>query len=61
MKNPTDMRARAERYRRHAKAITDLSVRDIINSVANNLEQEAEELEKETYRREQPPDDDRLS
>lgn len=47
MKNPKEMRARAERYRGHARAISDPIVRDMIRSVADNLEHEAERIERE--------------
>ncbi len=47
MKNPKEMRARAERYRKHALAITDISVQNVIESVADKLEQEADRMERE--------------
>lgn len=47
MKNPKEMRARAERYRGHARAISDPMVRDVIRSVADNLEHEADRIEQE--------------
>lgn len=47
MKSPKEMRARAERYRGHARAITDPAVQEVIQSVADNLEQEAERIEHE--------------
>ncbi len=40
------MRARAERYRRHAQAITDTDVQQVIWSVADNLEREADRIER---------------
>lgn len=46
MKNPKEMRERAERYRGHAKAVADPSISDVIRSVADNLEHQAEELER---------------
>ena len=47
MKNPREMRARAERYRGHARAMSDPVVRDVIRSVADNLEHEANRIERE--------------
>ena len=46
MKNPKEMRARAERYRGHARAISDPVVQDVIRSVADNLEREADRIER---------------
>ena len=47
MKNPKEMRARAERYRGHAQALSDPKVREVIRSVADNLEHEADRIEHE--------------
>jgi hypothetical protein len=46
MKDPKEMRVRAERYRRHAQAITDPDVQRAIRSVADNLEREADRIER---------------
>jgi hypothetical protein len=46
MKDPKEMRARAERYRRHAQAITDPDVKQVIRSVADNLERDADRIER---------------
>lgn len=51
MKNPREMRARAERYRGHARAMSDPVVRDVIRSVADNLEHEANRIERERLTR----------
>jgi len=45
MKNPREMRARAERYRKHARAITDTTVQEVIRSVADNLDHEADRID----------------
>lgn len=50
MKNPQEMRARAERYRKHAQAISDQEVQHVIRSVADNLEREADRIEHEKDR-----------
>jgi hypothetical protein len=46
MKDPKEMRARAERYRKHAQAVTDPDVQRVIRSVADNLQREADRIER---------------
>jgi hypothetical protein len=46
MKDPKEMCPRAERYRKHAQAVTDPDVQRVIRSVADNLQREADRIER---------------